>query len=65
MLAADVSHPGARLGLPQRPDYLLLRMSLLCHLRVLLVLAQRTTSAASNSTYRWLAFRVLGQRPRS
>jgi hypothetical protein len=36
-------------------------MSLLRHLRVLLVFAQRTTPAASNATYPWLAFRVLGQ----
>src|SRR5271163_3231807 len=36
-------------------------MSLLRHLRVLLVLVQRTTLAASNSTCPWLAFRVLGQ----
>jgi hypothetical protein len=36
-------------------------MSLLRHLRVLLDLVHRTTPAAPNSTYRWLAFRVLGQ----
>jgi hypothetical protein len=35
-------------------------MSLLRHLRVLLDLVHRTTPAAPNSTYRWLAFRVLG-----
>src|SRR5208337_4007792 len=47
VLAADVGHPGAALRLSQRPQDLLLRMSLLRHLRVLLVLVQRTTLAAS------------------
>src|SRR5208337_1185791 len=60
VLAADLGHPGAALRLPQCPQDLLLRMSLLRHLRVLLVLVQRTTLAASNSTCPWLAFRVLG-----
>jgi hypothetical protein len=36
-------------------------VSLLCRLRVLLDLVHRTTLAAPNSTYRWLAFPVLGQ----
>src|SRR5271154_2481909 len=61
MLAADVGHPGAALRLSQCPQDLFFRMSLLRHLRVLLVIAQRTTLAAFNSTCPWLAFRVLGQ----
>src|SRR5271167_5168245 len=65
VLAADVGHPGAALRLPQCPQDLLLPMSLLRHLRVLLVLVQRTTLAASNSTYPWLAFRVLGHSNRN
>src|SRR5277367_2293706 len=40
MLAADVRHPGAALRLSQCPQDLFLRMSLLRHLRVLLVLAR-------------------------
>src|SRR5271169_1521806 len=65
VLAADVGHPGAALRLSQCPQDLFLRMSLLRHLRVLLVLVQRTTLAASNSTCPWLAFRVLGQQRNS
>ena len=61
VFAADVAHSAAALRLAQGPQDLLFRMSLLRHLRVLLVFAQRTTPAASNSTYPWLAFRVLGQ----
>src|SRR5271169_2703235 len=40
VLAADVGHPGAALSLSQCPQDLFLRMSLLRHLRVLLVLAR-------------------------
>src|SRR5258708_4244947 len=61
VLAADVGHPRAALRLPQRAQYLFLRMSLFRHLRVLLFALQRTTLAASNSTYRWPDLRVLGQ----
>ncbi len=65
MFAADLGHSGAALRLTQGPQDLLFRMSLLQHLRVLLVLVHRTTLAASNSTYRWLVFRVLGQGARA
>src|ERR1700730_11894325 len=61
VLAADVGHSATAFRLAQCPQDLLFRMSLLSHPRVLLVLAQRTTPAVSNSTYGWLAFRVLGQ----
>src|SRR3984957_16495110 len=61
VFAPDVDHSGAALRLAQGPQDLLFRMSLLRHLRVLLDLVHRTTLAAQNSTYRWLAFRVLGQ----
>src|SRR5271168_5276112 len=40
VLAADVGHPGAALRLSQCPQDLFLRMSLVSHLRVLLVLAR-------------------------
>src|SRR5277367_2469346 len=40
VLAADVGHPGAALRLSQCPQDLLFSMSLLRHLRVLLVLAR-------------------------
>jgi len=65
VLAADLGDSRAALRLTQCPQNLLFRMSLLRHLRVLLVLVQRTTLAPPNSTYRWLAFRVLGQSSRA
>lgn len=57
-LVRFVRHPGAALRLSQCAQNLLLRMSLFRHLRIHLDRVQRTTPAASDSTY--LAFRVLG-----
>src|ERR1700677_1280828 len=61
MLAADVGHPAAALGLVQGAQNLLFGMTLLRHFRVLLALFQKTTLKAHDSTYHWRDFRVLGQ----
>jgi hypothetical protein len=52
----------AAFGLTQCAQYLLFRVTLLRHLRVLLFALNRTTSNAPHSTYRWPDFRVLGQK---
>ena len=56
VFAADVGHSGAALRPAQGPQGLLFRMSVLHHRRVFLALVHRTTLAAPNSTYHWLAF---------
>jgi hypothetical protein len=60
VLAANLAHPGAALGLAQRAQDLLLAVALLRHSRALLSLLQRTTPQARFSTYGRHTFRVLG-----